>query len=685
MNGEILAPCGSVESLEAAVRAGADAVYFGSGDFNARRNARNFEGEALDAAIRFCRERGVKTHLTLNTLVHDDEFSAAMALAKHACEAGIDALIVQDPGLAREIRKCCPSLPLHASTQMTIHDANGVRQAARMGFCRVVVSRELSLTELQSVCDAARELQVEVEAFVHGALCMSFSGQCYLSAMLGCRSGNRGLCAQPCRLAFAAEGGTGHDLSLKDLSYLEQIPTLLSLGVCSLKIEGRRKGPEYVAAAVTAAREARDEGHVREETARALRSIFSRSGFTDGYLNARRGREMFGVRTEEDETLTQETKTSLHELYRREFPRVPVRLSLNASVGELPALIADDGEHRVTVTGEEPAQAGRTRTLTAEDACAQLSKCGGTPYRVISCTAELGGGVMLPASVLNALRRNALENLTALRAIPPVREWNEPTPPQTVKMTGGQTLRARFFRELPQNFSGITRAYLPWDAPEEAFDRLLREVPQVGAELPRFFGADIEKLENRLEFLRQKGVRYALCEHHGAAFLAQRLGFCVDGGMFSHCLNSHTAMAYSELGYDSVTLSFEATLEQAGKIRADIPTGIVAYGYLPLMLTRNCPLKNGKSCAGCEGGELTDRKGIRFFTRCRDSVSEVFNSRPLDLLDRRRECDFADFLLLYFTRESGEEIEEILGAANERRAPAGRGEFTRGLAYRGVL
>ncbi|MBQ4082316.1 MAG: U32 family peptidase [Clostridia bacterium] len=687
MNCEILAPCGSFETLEAAVRSGADAVYLGAGDFNARRNARNFDGEELERAAVFCAQHAVKLYLTLNTLLHDSELPAALALAEKANRFGVDALIVQDPGLAMLLRERCPELPLHASTQMTVHDANGVHQLARMGFCRVVPSRELSLEELRAVCQAAAEHNMETEVFVHGALCMSFSGQCYLSALLGCRSGNRGLCAQPCRLAFQAEGSTGYDLSLKDLSYFEHVPTLMQLGVTSLKIEGRRKGPEYVAAAVTAARQARDNGTVDGQTAQALRSVFSRSGFTDGYLTAKRGSEMFGVRTEEDVALSKEVKNSLHELYRREFPRIPVSFELSCKVGEYPQLRAQAAGHSVCVTSSRPAEAAITRPLDSDSAHEQLARCGATPYFLDDFHYIGDTNVALPVSALNALRREVLDELTKKLATVDEREWKKlPLCPATESPSQEkQTLRVRFLEQLPQSLDGISRAYLPASAEDALFDRLLTEIGEVGVELPRFLSKDCTALLQRLQQLRERGVKFALCEHHGAAALAQRAGLRIDGGMFSHVLNSASAQALAKLDYESVVLSFENTLEEATKLSSPIAKGLVAYGYLPLMLTRNCPLKNGRSCAGCKGGWLTDRKGIRFFVRCRDSVSELFNSRPLDPLDRRREVAVFDFLLLYFTHEDPDTIQKILNAAVQNTAWTHEQEFTRGLYYRGVL
>ena len=296
---EVLAPAGGWESLEAAVFAGADAVYLGGPAFGARANAKNFTREELARAAAFCHGRGVRLHVTVNTLLKDQELPQALEFVEFLCSLPVDAVLVQDMGLFSLLRQRAPGLPLHCSTQMSLHTPAGVGLLFELGARRAVLAREMSLSEMEEVRGAC---PIELEAFVHGALCMCVSGQCYLSAMLGGRSGNRGMCAQPCRLPFAAPGGTGHDLSLKDLSLLEEARQLGAAGICSLKIEGRMKRPEYVAAAVSACRHAVDQGAIPHQLAQDLEAVFSRSGFTKGYLTGKRGAAMFGVRRKEDVT-----------------------------------------------------------------------------------------------------------------------------------------------------------------------------------------------------------------------------------------------------------------------------------------------------------------------------------------------------------------------------------------------
>ncbi|MDE6590891.1 MAG: U32 family peptidase, partial [Oscillospiraceae bacterium] len=294
---EILSPAGSPEALRAAVCAGADAVYLGFGQFNARRGARNFTQDEFAPAVSYCHLRGVKVYLTLNTLCSDRELPGAVDCAVQASKMGADAVLVQDMGLVRALRQAAPGLPLHASTQMTLHSLDGVKQAADLGITRAVLARELSRRDIAYICEHS---PIEIEVFVHGALCMCYSGQCFLSSVIGGRSGNRGMCAQPCRLPYGwGNLADGHPLSLKDMSLAGHLNELRDMGVASAKIEGRMKRPEYVYTVTKIYADALREG--REPTPDELRQLeqaFSRQGFTDGYYMGQKGPDMFGVREE---------------------------------------------------------------------------------------------------------------------------------------------------------------------------------------------------------------------------------------------------------------------------------------------------------------------------------------------------------------------------------------------------
>ena len=412
---EILSPAGGPDSVIAAVRSGADAIYIGAKTFSARAGAHNFDEEEMRECVRYCHERGVKVHLALNTLIFDDEMETALALARSAAKADIDALIIQDIGLVSLIKKAIPELPLHASTQMTVHTPRGAKALYEMGFERVVVSRELSLDEIREIREFCPE--VELEAFVHGALCMCVSGQCYFSAMLGGRSANRGMCAQPCRLPMRFKGND-HALSLKDNGSLHYLRELQKIGVTSAKIEGRMKRPEYVAAATTAAKEARDMGEIRPETQEKLRSVFSRTGFTDGYLSGKRGEEMFGYRRKDDVvTADSQLLKELRLSYKDEVQRVAVSFRLTVKAGEKMTLSADDGERVVTVESEEVAEIAKNLPLSRERAEQSLRKTGNTPYQITEIITDLDGKAAVSAAALNALRREALDRLSERRAI----------------------------------------------------------------------------------------------------------------------------------------------------------------------------------------------------------------------------------------------------------------------------
>ena len=403
---EILAPVGGEVQLLAAVRCGADAVYLGGQNFNARRNAANFAGTDLQKAVSYCHARGVKVYVTVNTIVLDGELSALEEEADRIAQAGADAVIIQDMAVLRLFQKRYPTLKRFASTQTAVHNVDGAKFLESVGFDSIVLARELSLREIEAICSA---VAIQKEAFIHGAHCMSVSGACYLSAMLGGRSGNRGLCAQPCRLNWTS-GDHPYALSLKDMSLLPHLQELADAGVDSFKIEGRMKRPEYVAAATTACKLALAG---KPYDAEALRAVFSRSGFTAGYLSGARNEEMFGYRTKEDVTGADGVLASLAALYRNENPLVPVDLTFSLG-NQASELTASDGVRAVTAEGPAPERAIH-RALDAESAQKNLEKTGGTPFFVRSFSADIADGLTLPASALNAMRREALDTLLAQR------------------------------------------------------------------------------------------------------------------------------------------------------------------------------------------------------------------------------------------------------------------------------
>lgn len=664
---EILAPAGSWDALVAGVRCGADAVYLGGRSLSARRNAGNFNDEELERAAEYCTARGVKIYLAVNTLCKDGEFEEAYSLVHHALSCGVSGFIVQDLGVAGMIRNCFPGARLHASTQTSVMTPAGVAALEELGFSRVVLPREMSEQEIREI---AASTGMELELFVHGALCMSVSGQCYMSAMIGQRSGNRGLCAQTCRLPFSACGRGTHVLSLKDLSLIDELKKIEKLGVVSLKIEGRMKRPEYVAAAVTALKE-EIRGECGREIRNALQSVFSRSGFTSGYFNGKTGAEMFGTRSKEDVVAASGVLKQLSRLYEKETPRVKLDMDFNMHRGEPAQLTACALGKTVHITGAAAQDAVKT-PLTPESVINRLSKLGGTPFYAGSIRTDLDDGLILSVSEINALRRRAVEQLSVF---PKTEIHSKPLSMPAARVQGEKPyFTARFANssQIPQDHP-FQRIFLPVWAKTEDFIKY-----NAGAELPRgMFGSE-GRLIQRLKELKNAGVKNALCGNIGTLKLARDMGFEPFGDFGLNLFNSVSAGLVPH-----PVLSFELTLAQANAVNA-ADTGIVVYGKLPLMLTRNCPVKSAAGCTVCgKHGVLKDRKGKSFPVVCSPyPCVEILNSVPVYLADKMNDIK-TDFAQFYFTDESREQVRSVISLYQSGRpAPFA---FTRGLYYRGVF
>ena len=680
---EILAPAGGEAQLRAAVLCGADAVYLGLRGFNARAGAENFDENTLPQTVGWCHSRGVKVYVTLNTLVTDRELPRWLHTLDAVAAAGVDGVLVQDLGLVRLMRRRYPTLPLLGSTQMSVHHLAGAHLLEEMGLYQVVLGWELSKKEITTIC-AGTSLRCEV--FVHGALCMSVSGQCYLSSVLGERSGNRGRCAQPCRLDFKSHGRS-YALSLKDLTLTDRLRELEALGVASFKIEGRLKRPEYVAAAVTACRQSLNGESPDLET---LRSVFSRSGFTDGYYTARRDLTMFGTRTKEDAAASAEVLGRLAALTRNEVGRLPVDMVLNLAPEKPVTLAVTDGTHRVEVAGEVP-QTALTRPTDEELARRALEKCGGTPFYLQNLTCHIGEGLMLPLSALNRLRAAALTALAEARSVVvpyPQAAAAAEEPSGRRRPAGAAELRCRLAaaaQASPAIRRGAGRLSLPlWELAahpellETCGDRLL-------AELPAFCPTEQEETVMRtLRRLKEHGLTAALCGNLGSVLMAREAGLAITGDYGLNIINSPAARQAADLGCAELTLSFECERTVARSIDSPVPFGIIAYGHLPLMLLRNCPGKTAEGCGDCRGiNHITDRRGEDFPLQCgQRQYTHLLNPRPLLLSDRLPEWDFCDFLTLRFTTESPAECDAVLKMYQTGAAPAG--QFTRGLYYRSL-
>ena len=684
---EILAPVGSEEMLRAAVFSGADAVYLGFSGFNARTGAGNFDADSLQEAVRFCHARGVAVHVALNTTVYGTELSALEQAIRAVAASGADAVICQDLAVATLIGKIAPQLPRHGSTQMSVHTLQGALELKELGFTRVVLARELSLPEVEHI---TKHCGIETECFIHGALCMSVSGQCYMSAFLGGRSGNRGSCAGPCRLPFEAnalpEGKPGrlHHLSLKDNSAIDKLDKLQALGVASAKIEGRLRTPEYVAAAVSACLAGR-EGRAYDRD--LLKNAFSRSGFTSGYLDGKIDGTMFGVRSEADAELTKKTLPMLRELYRRERSRVPVQMKLEIEEGgEKLTVIDADGNKAFAYGDAEPQPA---RTDPTESLNRSLTKTGGTPFAAEKITVEMDGGPwFIPGSAVNELRREALDALLkkreVLRPWPTTEEHVAALPQRTLPPR--RTLRARFERweQVPERaLDGVEYLILPIAqadrVPREWRAKTILELPRV------MFGALEQDTARRIAATQDAG--FAGYEVSNIAHLRLCRGLPMTGGFGLNITNNVAAQFYAEQGLSSLLILPEVKDSDIASIAPTrngkpVPTGVMIYGHMPLMLTRACPLQNIHDCAHCDKtGVLTDRKAKKFPVRCGLGVRTIYNPVPIYMGDKPGALA-VDYGVAYFTLESREEAAQILDSIRTH-APF-EGEFTRGLYFKGT-
>ncbi len=672
---EILSPAGESESLVAAVRSGADAVYLGTEQFNARRNADNFSYEKLGEAIKYCHLYNVKVYLALNTLLYNNELEDAKTCAIKAAELGIDGIICADLGLASIIKKVLPEIPLHASTQMSVHTKEALYTLKELGFSRVVPAREMSKAELIDFCNLARELDIEVEVFIHGALCMCMSGQCLMSAHLGGRSGNRGLCAGTCRLKFSVGGKNDYALSLKDMCHIEYIRELRDMGVTSFKIEGRMKPPEYVAAATASCKQMAKGGFVEPELFSLLEQVFSRNGFTDGYYVGSKT-DMFGVRTDKDLNITRKAESKLHELYRNERQRARLDFFFLCKSGMPSLLRAECGEYTAEVSGVLPEPA-KVKEIDADFIKLQLSKLGGTPYYLAELKCDIDSGLSLRASDINAMRREVIDLLCEMRSrkkAPTICDFQFDSHSTTAKDTKiyAQFRTAKMIPDSPLNVDAII-------LPLEEIGDYSGECAVI-AEIPRGM-KKTDAIKKQLENAKGK-VEGVICHNLAAINLAKSFNIKIIGGSGLNCLNPQSFKVLKDLGADKITLSFESKISD--KKYFDLENAIIyVYGKTPLMLTDNCPIKSDVGCKECKN-TITDRKNISFPVYCRGGYAEIYNSRPLWLADRLGECDGFSGFILSFIDESETEIAEVI-KTYIKKVDCKPSQYTRGLYDKGVL
>jgi len=689
---ELLAPAGSMEALRAAVQNGANAVYLGCGQFNARQSAKNFTPQSLVEAVKYCHIRGVAVHLTLNTLVSDRETEEAAALIRHAAAAGVDAFIVQDLGIVQLCKQIAPGVPLHGSTQMTVHSLPGVLFCMGLGMSRVVLSRELSREEIRYICANS---PIEIEVFGHGALCMSYSGQCYLSSVIGGRSGNRGRCAQPCRKSYGYNRWENkYPLSLKDNCTVRYVKELEAMGVASLKLEGRMKRPEYVAAVTQVYRQAIDSGNVTKPMMEQLSVAFNRQGFTD-YYSGRTGAHMFGIREDADANLRwcKEMRQTYETV---ENPLVPIEFQMVVHTGQTLLTVTDPDGHVCSMTGPAPEPA-RVMELNHDALASRLSKTGGTPYLCARVRSDIAPGLTLSAAVINSLRRDVLNLLTAQRArreAPTLgKAAKQPhykglsTPPSlTVQVTTREQITPKLIKENPAVL--YVPLHLLTGDPE--FCRTLAGKVNVCAVLPRIVhDSELQKLRQDMDTVKALGIREVLIGNVGLLLPVRECGLRARGDYGLNLFSSGAVNFARDLQLRSACLSFEMTLPQIRDVSKAVPCEMLIYGRLPLMITENCLIrgKTGQCTCKTAPAKLTDQTGAEFpIVKDGDSCRSVLlNGKKLYWLDRQDDLSRLGLWAtrLSFTTENPREVDRILTAVTNP-APFDPGAATRGLYLRGL-
>ncbi len=703
---ELLAPAGSYQAVLAAVLGGADAVYLGGSAFNARAFAENLTDDFMKRAIDYCHAHNVRVYVTLNTLLYDKELPAFLDYARLVDTLGADAVIVADVGAISLLHRELPNLNIHASTQASVHSADGVRALAASGAVRVVLARELSRDNLAALL---AETDVQTEVFVHGALCVSFSGQCLFSSLVGGRSGNRGQCAQPCRLPY---NGENYPLSLQDLSLAAHIPTLIDMGVSSLKIEGRMKSPAYVYHVCRIFRRLLDErrGATDGELAE-LAAVFSRGGLTDRYFENRANEKMTGIRTEDDKATSR-----LFAEYTPTEEKVALgaRLALQADAPTRLTLWKKARPHEcVTLEGPTPEPARAAETDRAR-LTSQLVRMGDTPFSLADedVTVQADTPLFLPVSFLNKLRREAVAKLLGHNRDSGSGEGGEQAPYAEKKRAKKKTAHQIAVVERMEQFDALCRFYgedspaahkkesvatdgVPTDLlhahgigrDRGGFDLVfLSYLALLGNEHTPFATlpdgvvippvvTETERAEvlTALRRFRTLGVTYALVDNIGALSLSREAGLIPYGGMRLNITNSETAAFYEQAGLVGMVLSPELSLPQA----RDIPCGTLpVYGYLPLMLTERCFIREtaggGDPCALCGKTSLTDRRGVTFpLMRAWPHRNVILNSRPLYLFDKQKELSASNMRggAAFFTHESAERTQKILAMRQKKEKP----------------
>ena len=706
MNLELLSPAGSYEGFKAALSAGADAVYLGGSLFGARAYARNFSEKELLDAIDEAHILNRKLYLTVNTLVKQNEFESLYAYLKPYYEAGLDAVIVQDVGVLGFIKEHFPKLPLHASTQMTVTGLNSALMLKEYGIKRIIPARELSLEEIKRIYEGSG---IEIECFIHGALCYCYSGQCLFSSLIGGRSGNRGRCAQPCRQPYKVsceknlrQNGNDYALSLKDLCALEVLPDMVSAGVCSFKIEGRMKRPEYTAAVTGVYRKyldkilAGEEYKVDKDDTDLLYFVFNREGFTEGYFRQHNGRDMMALRTDNSvKKNTSREREEFFETIRSQYTQHPAKAEVNISASvdgngvymEAEAYGIRGSSYSCNVSPAENAPIDDKRLAAA------AGRLGDTLFYAGDIKTEVSESVFAQASTLNKVRRQAVEslseNITAGFRRDDAAEFNRPCwiknthERETVLTTSVRTMEQ--LREA-KNAGVFGRIYAPYRFSDEIYE----EFGASGIFLHSGYASGTyanDNYETDLKKQYDRGFGF-LCSCMEDAALIKKLGFAgrtiLDYGLYT--FNSLSLKFFTDAGFMGDTVPYELNRSEIAA-RGNSRSDLLVYGRIPLMVSAQCVRKNYYKCDRRFGHmTIKDRSGYEFPVEC-DCFScrnIIYNSLPVSLLSGkvRNDLPYASAHRLSFTTESAAEVKNVIKCYFNKKDAGER--FTRGHLYRGV-
>ncbi len=690
-NIEILSPAGDMDCFVAAVNNGADAIYVGGSSFSARKSAKNFTNDELIEAVDYAHLRNVKVYVAVNTLVMNDELCEVFEFIKFCYNIGVDALIVQDLAIVYIVRRFFPDFPIHASTQMTIHNLSGVKTAESLGFKRVVLSRELSYDEIEYINSNA---DAETEVFVHGALCMSYSGQCLFSSMLGGRSGNRGACAQPCRLPYSVLRkdfteicNNKYFLSLKDLCLVDDVDKLKNIGVSSLKIEGRMKSEEYVAIVTSMYDKYRNNSNVKSDDLSMLENIFSRNGFTKGYVKGNTGSHMLNIDRNNDNVYKSINQNVLDYAQGLIANKKTIGIDVTVKiVANKKAYISFTCNGCTAVSESDKNVQHALKTPTDKDRIvSQISKLGGTPFHINNLSCDVDSDINIPISLINELRRSCVEKLCR-------------------KITGGFKRKSNAQFEIskvcsPEQAYRLSASVKNYKQAMAAFDSgfsIIYIDIDIYNKNKDFFDMHKDVFFLRLPVVMRDGIDYDynLCnlDNFCISNISQINKFPdkrLHADYHFNICNSLSANVIKEMGVESFCASLELTLEQIKNISTQIPMEILVYGRVPLMNVRNCIYKSsgGKCKFNDDYFYIKDRKDKLFpvTTNCLSCTNTIYNSVPLymgDKMDLIKKTN-SSLLRFDFTIESPEEIFKIktMYDTEEKYISA---DFTRGHFFRGI-